>query len=110
MKNITKAINAIAQAEPLPGRTRAEAAHLGFSPAYLDFATMVTYPSRHADGSRAPMHEADGLPNEVVIIRSPCGRAIAIKSSLIAGYERNGFFFTRANMERAIAEWLPLAR
>lgn len=55
-------------------------AELGFRPAILDFATMTIYGS------------FDGLAG------LPCG-------SLVAGFERGGFFYTRTAAERAAREW-----
>jgi hypothetical protein len=78
---------------------------LGFKPAFLDFATQIIYPSRFADGRLAPFHLLDGLPEEVVIDRMPSGRVIAAKATLISGFVRNGFFYTRTAAARAAAEW-----
>ena len=78
---------------------------LGFRPAFLDFATLKIYLSRFADGRPAPIHHIGGLPDEVVVARTPCGRVIAPKATLIAGFERNGFFYTRSAAARAAAEW-----
>ncbi|MGZ5097706.1 MAG: hypothetical protein ACXWHZ_19260 [Usitatibacter sp.] len=86
------------------GRSQSNS-NLGFRPAFLDFATQTIYPSCFADGRAAPLHLLDGLPNEVVAIRSPSGRVIAAKATLIAGFERNGFFYTRTAAARAAAEW-----
>ena len=80
-------------------------AGLGFRPAFLDFSTLTIYPSRFANGRPAPFHMLDGLPDEVVIDRLPTGRVIAAKASLISGFERGGFFFTRQAAARAVAEW-----
>lgn len=77
----------------------------GFRPAFLDFATQTIYPSRFANGRPAPLHLLDGLPDEVVVIRSPSGRVIAAKATLIAGFERNGYFYTRTAAARAAADW-----
>ena len=82
-----------------------ENAGLGFKPAFLDFATQTIYPSRFADGRLAPFHLLDGLPEEVVIDRAPNGRVIAAKATLISGFVRNGFFYTRTAAARAAAEW-----
>ena len=83
---------------------------LGFRPAFFDFATCSVYPSRYRDGRPAPFHLLDGLPEEAVLVRSGCGRVVATKSTLIAGFERNGFFYTRAAAARAVAEWRVRAR
>lgn len=78
---------------------------LGFRPAFFDFATQTIYPSRFADGRLAPFHLLDGLPEEVVIDRTASGRVVAAKATLISGFVRNGFFYTRAAAARAAAEW-----
>lgn len=77
----------------------------GFAPAFLDFATCTIHPSRFADGRDAPFHNLDGLPDEVVADRAPSGRVVAAKSSLIAGFVRGGFFYTRSAAARAAVEW-----
>ena len=77
---------------------------LGFSPAFLDYATMRIHPSRFADGTRAPYHCLDGLPDEVVLFRLPSGRVVHAKS-LIYGFERGGFFYTRTAAARACEQW-----
>jgi len=55
--------------------------NLGFRPAFLDFATMTIYPSEFA------------------------GRMLAARATLIPGFERNGFFYTRTAAARAAMEW-----
>jgi hypothetical protein len=78
---------------------------LGFTPAFLDFETQTIYPSRFANGLPAPFHVLDGLPEDVVIDRAPSGRVVAAKATLISGFVRNGFFYTRTAAARAAAEW-----
>jgi hypothetical protein len=80
---------------------------LGFRPAFLDFETQKVYPARFADGRLASFHVLDGLPDDVVIDRSPAGRVVAAKATLISGFVRNGFFYTRAAARRAAREWAP---
>jgi len=79
--------------------------NLGFRPAFFDFATQTVYLSRFANGRPAPFHMLDGLPEEVVVDRSTTGRVISAKATLISGFERNGFFYTRTAATRAAAEW-----
>jgi hypothetical protein len=55
-------------------------AALGFRPAILDFATMAIYAS------------FEGLPG-------------LARATLVSGFERKGFFYTRAAAERAAREW-----
>jgi hypothetical protein len=78
---------------------------MGFRPAFLDVATLTIYPSRFADGRAAPIHLLDGLPDEVVTDRLASGRVVAAKASVISGFERGGFFYTREAAARARAEW-----
>ena len=86
------------------GRSQ-ENRHLGFKPAFFDFATQTLYPSRFADGRPAPVHLLDGLPDEVIIDRSASGRAVAAKATVISGFERNGYFYTREAAAKAAQEW-----
>ena len=55
-------------------------AELGFRPALLDYASMTIHSS------------FDGL-------------ACPPRLTLVAGFERNGFFYTRSAAERAAQEW-----
>ena len=57
---------------------------LGFQPAFLDYATMTIYPCDLA------------------------GRVVVAKATLIAGFERKGFFYTRTAAARAMREWVTL--
>ena len=86
------------------GRSQ-ENAQLGFRPAFLDFQTQTIYLSCFADGRPAPFHMLDGLPDEVIVDRTPSGRAVAAKATVISGFVRNGFFYTRDAAARAVAEW-----
>ena len=67
----------------------------GFVPAFYDLDTGRGEVARFADGRIAPMHLLDGLPAEWVAERSACGRITAIKESVIAGFIRDGYFYTR---------------
>lgn len=78
---------------------------LGFRPAFLDCATMQVYPSCFADGTPAPFHLLDGMPEDVVLDRAANGRVKRVKSSIISGFERGGFFYTRRAASRAIQQW-----
>lgn len=80
-------------------------AGMGFRPAFLDVATCTIYPSRFADGRPAPFHLLDGLPDAVVTDRLPSGRVVAAKATVISGFERDGFFYTRTAAARAVAQW-----
>ena len=86
------------------GRSQ-ENAGLGFNAAFLDFDTMTIYRSCFRDGRPAPMHLLDGLPDEVVVDRAASGRVVTAKATLVSGFVRNGFFYTRSAAARAAAEW-----
>ena len=75
---------------------------LGFLPGFMDQETGRTYLSCNADGSLAPIHRLDGLPDEVIIARTPAGRVIAVKSSLVAGFLRGPLFYTREQAATAV--------
>ena len=87
------------------GSTSRQAAHLGFTPAFFDFATCTVYPSRFADGRPAPFHILDGLPEAAVVDRAPSGRVVSAKATLIAGFVRGGFFYTRRAAAHAAQDW-----
>lgn len=85
------------------GGRSAENRDYGFRPAFFDYATQKLYLSRFPGGGPAPLHLADGLPDEVVVDRAPNGRVISTRASLVAGFERNGAFYTRKAAARALA-------
>ena len=63
------------------GTIRQAIADLGFRPVILDYSTMTLYSS--FDGLGGPP-----------------------RLTLMAGFERKGFFYTRAAAERAVRDWL----
>lgn len=87
-----------------------ENAGLGFRPAFYDFATQKIYPSLFANGRPAPCHLLDGLPDELVVDRTASGRVTSVKATVISGFVRNGYFYTRTAAARAVAEWTPAPR
>jgi hypothetical protein len=80
-------------------------ATLGFRPAFFDYATHTIHPSRFKDGRPAPFHLLEGLPDEAIAIRADDGRVLAAKATLVSGFERGGFFYTRTAAARAVREW-----
>ncbi len=67
----------------------------GFVPAFCDTESGRTEPSRFATGAPAPLHLLEGVPAEWVAATNPLGAVLAIKSSVVAGFLRNGCFYTR---------------
>ena len=78
---------------------------LGFRPAFLDFVSQRIYLSRFIDGRIGQVHVIDGLPDELVADRAASGRVIRLKATVIAGYMRFGFFYTRSAAAQAVVQW-----
>lgn len=72
-----------------------ENAAYGFRPAFLDTQTDSVHLSRFADGSPAPFHSIDGLPDALVQERDRHGRIVATKPYVVSGFVRDGRFYTR---------------
>lgn len=76
----------------------------GFRPAFLDTLSSTVYPSLFADGTPAPFHLIDALPDEIVAERDPAsGRVVALCQTVVSGFVRNGHFYTRAEAAAACA-------
>ncbi len=75
----------------------------GYLPGFLDQETGSMYPSCKADGSLAPIHMMDGLPESLITARSASGRAAAVKRTVIAGFIKEGHFYTREQVASALA-------
>ena len=76
----------------------------GFRPAFLDSETSTVYPSCFANGMPAPFHLLDGLPPEVVLMRTPSGRVASAKPSVVSGFTLDGVFYTREAAARKASE------
>lgn len=74
----------------------------GFLPAFADMHTGATHLSCFADGRPAPVHLLDGLPSDWVVARSPDGRVTAVKDAVVAGFVREGRFYTREQAAEAM--------
>ena len=74
-----------------------------FIPAFRDTATGQAYSSRFADGRPAPIHLLDGLPEPLVLKRTPAGALIAAKDTVAAGFLREGRFYTREQAAASLA-------
>lgn len=77
----------------------------GFIPAFCDSITGRVEISRFQNGEPAPMHIIEGLPDCWVVERDADSRATAIKHSVVAGFVREGCFYTRSQaVEAVVAE------
>lgn len=77
------------------GGVSREARPLGFRPAFMDTETRCVYLSRFADGSVAPFHLLDGLPENLVTKRDEAGHVACVCDHLIAGFVLDERFYTR---------------
>ena len=84
------------------GGVSPENRHLGFVPGFLDEETGSVYRACEADGSPAPVHIMDGLPETLVLARNQSGRVAALKGTVIAGFIFEGQFYTREQAARVV--------
>ena len=77
------------------GGVSAENLRLGFQAAFMDTATGITYRSTFVDGRPAPFHILDGIPDELVLARDRRGAVSRVVGSIIAGFLKDGVFYTR---------------
>lgn len=73
----------------------------GFTPAFHNRQSGQSVVSRYADGTEAPVHVLDGLPAEWIAEYDETGRALTAREGIIAGFLRNGLFYTREEAARA---------
>ena len=76
----------------------------GFRPAYYNESTCETVLSRFADGRLAPIHVLEGLPESWVASRDEQGTALEICAGVVAGFVRDGVFYTREAAAAALAD------
>ncbi|MFW1676683.1 hypothetical protein ACFVYJ_02720 [Pontibacter sp. JAM-7] len=74
----------------------------GFIPAFCDTETGRVELSCLTEGIPAPVHLLCGVPDEWVVSRNMQGEVMAIKASVIAGFCRDGVFFTREQAASAV--------
>ena len=84
-----------------------ENADYGFRPAFLDTETGQVEISCFPDGHPAPMHTIEGLPEHWIAERDASSRAVAIKETVIAGFVRDGCFYTRAQAASVVMAEKP---
>jgi hypothetical protein len=78
--------------------------HAGFVPAYKNVRTGVAIVSRFADGRPAVVHVLEGLPDDWVASRDRHGNIRRVVSSVIAGFVRDGSFYTREAAARILED------
>lgn len=80
---------------------------LGFAPAFYEGHSRQTVPSLFANGTPAPIHILEGLPEAWVVARDLTGRVLAVRPSVIAGFLYGERFYTREEAA-CIADAQPL--
>lgn len=75
----------------------------GFVPGFRHSATGDLAISRFADGSAAPLHVLDGLPEDWIAERDVHGHVTHTCAGLVSGFIRQGRFYTRDEAARACA-------
>ena len=74
----------------------------GFIPAFCDSVTGRVEISRLPNGLPAPIHVFEGLPENWVVERDASSKPTAIKHSVVAGFVREGCFFTRSQAAEVV--------
>ncbi len=68
---------------------------VGFVPAFQDSRNGTVYRSRFSDGRHAPVHVMAGLPSKLALKISNSGSVVALIDSVVAGFLRDGQFYSR---------------
>ncbi len=76
---------------------------LGFRPGYFNRHSGEWVLSRFSDGSLAPVHVLDGLPESWVSTRDAQGHVAEVSPEVVSGFVRDGLFYTREEAIRASA-------
>lgn len=76
----------------------------GFVPAYLNTDTGEAVPSCFGDGRLAAVHVLEGLPDGWVAARDEHGCVTRAVIGVIAGFLRDGRFFTREAAAQVLAQ------
>lgn len=74
----------------------------GFAPAFMDTATGTIYRPLDTDGNPAPWHRIDGLPDALVAEWDTQGCPVALRATVMAGFQRGGCFYTREQAARCV--------
>jgi hypothetical protein len=74
---------------------------IGFMPAFRDVTTGETHLALRPDGSLSPVHLIDGLPSNWVSKWDSNGRAMGLKSTIVAGFFRGERFYSLRDLENS---------
>ncbi|MEH6579109.1 MAG: hypothetical protein V7731_18770 [Amphritea sp.] len=78
------------------------ASEYGFVPGFQDTLTGVAEISRYGNGTAAPFHLLDGLPEDWITEQQNDGRVVSVKASVVAGFIRQNCFYTREQAAKAV--------
>ena len=84
------------------GGVSCNAATARFVPAFRDTATGRVEIARTADARPATMHLFCCLPDAWVAERDPAGEIVALIDTIVAGFVRDGVFYTRDEAARLV--------
>jgi len=84
-----------------PGLSQNNASH-NFQPAFRNEETGEVALAKFADGRQAPMHVLLGLPDSWATARNARGQIAAVANCVVAGFVRDGQFYTRAEAAAAV--------
>ncbi len=76
----------------------------GFMPAFKNLKDQQIHLSKDRNGELSVMHLFDGLPDKWVKEKDVQGRALTLKSEIIAGFMRNAEFYTLSEITNKIKD------
>ena len=81
----------------------------GFIPAFLNRENGEVHLYVSSDGQVCSVHTLDGLPDSVVVRRNRNGMVTAVRSCIVAGFVRNGHFYTREQAAEEVSQRTTVA-
>lgn len=76
----------------------------GFMPAFKNLKDDVIHLSTDAQGELSVMHLFDGLPDHWVNEKDSLGKALTLKTEIIAGFMRDARFYTLSEIMHSICD------
>ena len=76
----------------------------GFMPAFKNLHSDQVHLSTSTDGQPSIMHILDGLPDAWIDEKDEQGRALTLKSEIIAGFMRNAEFYTLSEIIQSVRD------
>ena len=76
----------------------------GFMPAFKNLVDQQIHLSTDLKGELSVMHLFDGLPEHWINERDHQGKALTLKSEIIAGFMRNARFYTLSEIMHSICD------